>query len=755
MRNHSLLFWVVAFTCPVICLKAEVVKILIQGDTQYILNSNNGKQDNFIPLMAKVLTDPHTKDADFILQMGDIVDSDEDNSDRPQQYQVAQQGWRQLDGKIPYVLNVGNNDAAAEFLEAFPLSHYNTWPSFVDNYNDHINVAHQFSAGGVDWLVISLRYQSDTNELAWVEALIENNPEKQVILIKHEVNSDNNPIVNMLKRYANVVFIFSGHTRSQQKLLTGDNGNQMGWIRTNHHNENLDSYFRILLIDTVAGTVSSRFYSPQYEKFWHDPNAPYHDCEKSKPWTYTDFDFGVEGASPAVSGNDAKLISMEVPCCLLPGQAFEAQIRYRNTGTNQWAANSQYKLSSQNPKDNLHWGSGTNQEPTSVAVEPGENHTFTIECIAPSSPGNYNFQYRMLQETVQRFGEYSENRIVHVASNQVVDGSFEDPYAELNAWKLGDGVTISEDQQRSGRAALKLTHTSRPTFQRINLEPNTFYKVSVYVRNDEVISGNVVFDTSDIFDEEIGIPEFRVEPGEANEWTELSGVFNSALHASVRLRIFTSALDGVAYVDDVQLTPVLFPTQVAYENTPYIYVGSATNADGHSLEYSAVNIPGWMEFNAAERKLMGIPEARDVGTHAVTLRVTNGIESDIETFTLAVFSSSHPFAEWKGIHGISSDIEDADNDGLVNLLEFALGGNPRENDQFNVVPKFSFSQSSADFSFRRHQLTANYVIQKSTNLIEWSDHITVGNSDGWVGDALTISMPTSGDNVFFKLKVSQ
>ena len=42
---------------------AEVVKILIQGDTQKIMDAANGKQDNFVPLMAKLLTDPVTRDA--------------------------------------------------------------------------------------------------------------------------------------------------------------------------------------------------------------------------------------------------------------------------------------------------------------------------------------------------------------------------------------------------------------------------------------------------------------------------------------------------------------------------------------------------------------------------------------------------------------------------------------------------------------------------------------------------------------------
>jgi hypothetical protein len=260
--------------------------------------------------------------------------------------------------------------------------------------------------------------------LLWAEELIKNNPGKKVIFIKHEINANNNPYVVMLKKYANVVLILSGHTLSDQRLLLGDNGNKMAWIRTNHHHANLDSYMRVLLIDTANGTVSSQYYSPQYEKFWHDPTAPFHDCVRSQPWIYTGFHFGVQDSRVAESGNHAQFMSIEVPCCLLPREAFEAQIRYRNKGTNPWSPDLEHQLGSMNPIGNDLWGSGTSRSPLSANVNPSEDYTFTLPCRAPQTPGHYNFQFRMLAEGTQWFGEQSENRILRVAANQLVDGSF-------------------------------------------------------------------------------------------------------------------------------------------------------------------------------------------------------------------------------------------------------------------------------------------------------------------------------------------
>lgn len=401
------------------CLYGEIVKILIQGDTQKIMDPVNEKQDNFIPLMEKVLTDPITREADFILQMGDIVETDKDNSDRPQQYAIAREGWRKIDGKIPYVLNLGNNDNAKEYFEVF-----DDLPKPFSKTSDGRNFAYKFSAGDVEWLIISVRYhdkgEEKDDEVNWAINLIEANQDRKVIFIKHEVNSDSR-IVRQLKNYSNVVFILSGHTQSLHKMLTGQQGNKIGWIRTCHHNANLDSYFRVLLIDTASGIVSSSFYSPQYEKFWHDPTAPYHNCAKSVPWTQNGFDFGVEETEVAIDGNEARFISLEMPCCVVAGSEFKAIAVFENTGAT-WDGTLQqnkYKLGSENPRGNEDWGEGTGRTNITSTVASGELYQFEINCIAPAGEGYYNFQRRMLQEKIQWFGEFSENRIVSVVPDEV------------------------------------------------------------------------------------------------------------------------------------------------------------------------------------------------------------------------------------------------------------------------------------------------------------------------------------------------
>ena len=50
-------------------VNAEIVKILVMGDTQKVTDT---RPQIFLDTMDRILTDPVTSDADFILQMGDV-----------------------------------------------------------------------------------------------------------------------------------------------------------------------------------------------------------------------------------------------------------------------------------------------------------------------------------------------------------------------------------------------------------------------------------------------------------------------------------------------------------------------------------------------------------------------------------------------------------------------------------------------------------------------------------------------------------
>ena len=92
-------------------------------------------------------------------------------------------------------------------------------------------------------------------------------------------------------------------------------------------------------------------------------------------------------------------------------------------------------------------------------------------------------------------------------------------------------------------------------------------------------------------------------------------------------------------VQNVNDAPVFISTPItnATENVGYSYTAIATDDDlGTTLIYSAPTIPSWLSFNTGTRVLSGTPLHADVGDHSVTLRVTDGIVSTNQNFTVTV-----------------------------------------------------------------------------------------------------------------------
>jgi uncharacterized membrane protein len=118
----------------------------------------------------------------------------------------------------------------------------------------------------------------------------------------------------------------------------------------------------------------------------------------------------VSVTSPPTPTNDAAFVSQTVPSSMTAGQTYNVSVVMRNSGTTTWSTTA-YKLGSQNPQDNSTWGLNRVNLPSSVA--PNAQATFNFTVTAPSTPGTYNFQWRMTDST-SFFGATSTNIAVTV-----------------------------------------------------------------------------------------------------------------------------------------------------------------------------------------------------------------------------------------------------------------------------------------------------------------------------------------------------
>lgn len=115
--------------------------------------------------------------------------------------------------------------------------------------------------------------------------------------------------------------------------------------------------------------------------------------------------------------DNATFISQSVPTSMTPGQSANVSVTMQNSGTTTWTSSGAYKLGSQNPQNNVTWGGSRVLLPAGTTVAPGSNYTFNFTIVAPSTAGNYNFQWQMLREGVAWFGALTPNVVVNVASS--------------------------------------------------------------------------------------------------------------------------------------------------------------------------------------------------------------------------------------------------------------------------------------------------------------------------------------------------
>jgi predicted acylesterase/phospholipase RssA len=127
---------------------------------------------------------------------------------------------------------------------------------------------------------------------------------------------------------------------------------------------------------------------------------------------------GIDGWSSALERhpwalNDARFIQQSLPVGPpAPGSTVAVSVTMRNTGTTTWQAQEGYALGSQSPQDNANWG--LNRAPLPGPVPPAALATFSFSATVPPPPSAV-FQWRMVQDGVEWFGESTPEAAVQIA----------------------------------------------------------------------------------------------------------------------------------------------------------------------------------------------------------------------------------------------------------------------------------------------------------------------------------------------------
>lgn len=99
----------------------------------------------------------------------------------------------------------------------------------------------------------------------------------------------------------------------------------------------------------------------------------------------------------------ARHLKLTVPQTMYAGQRYPVSITMQNTSLVTWAPSTKHALGSQYPTDTQKWG--VNRISLPGPVQPGAEVTFHFEVTAPADTGRHYFQWQMVQDGVEWFGQ--------------------------------------------------------------------------------------------------------------------------------------------------------------------------------------------------------------------------------------------------------------------------------------------------------------------------------------------------------------
>jgi hypothetical protein len=111
--------------------------------------------------------------------------------------------------------------------------------------------------------------------------------------------------------------------------------------------------------------------------------------------------------------NEASFVSQIVPQEMVAGQKYTISLSLKNSGTTTWTDGEKYALGSQSPQDNDLWGGRIFLDPEEKVL-PGETKHFLFTITAPKESGEYMFQWRMVQEFKEWFGNFTTKTPIRV-----------------------------------------------------------------------------------------------------------------------------------------------------------------------------------------------------------------------------------------------------------------------------------------------------------------------------------------------------
>lgn len=187
-------------------LPEDAYTLVVIPDTQSYFGKGSKKTPNsqepitnaFLAAQVDwILANLKSQNIVFVTHVGDIVDSNV-----PEQWEVAKQHLQKLHGTVPFSLTVGNHDMTSKgdarlFQKYFPALDFASYPWYLGSFErsgfegsphvsiNNVNGAQLFSAGGIDFIHLSLECNAPDDVLSWADQLLRKHSNRHAIITTH------------------------------------------------------------------------------------------------------------------------------------------------------------------------------------------------------------------------------------------------------------------------------------------------------------------------------------------------------------------------------------------------------------------------------------------------------------------------------------------------------------------------------------------------------------------------------------------
>ena len=204
---------------------AQDFTIIVLPDPQFYPANNPAIFDSQTQWIVNNISGLNIK---FVIDVGDTVNGGGEAS----QWQAASNSMNKLEGKVPYIVAIGNHDynavdpwnrtsSATNYNHYFGPSRFaNSYSGWLGSYPTGSNESSYYAVtvNGQRYLILSLEFYPRASALQWAKGIIEQNADAEIIIVTHGYEYFDNTHVALCDNY-NAEYYNMGADNDGEEML--------------------------------------------------------------------------------------------------------------------------------------------------------------------------------------------------------------------------------------------------------------------------------------------------------------------------------------------------------------------------------------------------------------------------------------------------------------------------------------------------------------------------------------------------------